>query len=67
MGKVSKPVPAVASVAISHHCSLSLMSHEWGIIATSTLPLSFSPVSTNGVNVWFVTWVPSYQNVAVVL
>ena len=62
MEKVSNPVAAVASVALSPHCSLSLMSHEWVLS-----PLSLLPVSTNGVKVWCVTWSQVTPNVVVVL
>ncbi len=42
MGKVSKPVAAVAAVAISLYCSPCLMSHVWALSPPVPLPIPFS-------------------------
>ncbi len=62
MGKVSKPVTAVASVAIGPY----YVSSRVGVIATSTLACPF-PCQNNGVNGWCVTWSQVTQSVLVLL
>ncbi len=57
MGKASKPVAAVASVAIGPYCSQCLMSHLWVISSQVLCPVTLQcTCQNNGVNVWCVTW-----------
>ena len=65
MGKVSKPVAAVASVAIGPYCSQCLMSHVWVLSPPSPCPIP--SCQTIDIRVCCVTWSQVVQSVIVVL